>query len=175
MTQTAQKTGKIIIAVIFTQALTLSLVGLSYAEQEPCDPVLGMCLLPVRPEAPSDEEYLKLFEAVEEETLPRLAFIEETHERMFKRQTLECHVLPKDSNSLTLADKLAGEFSSLGEHIILKAKEAGMLLQLPNFFLNFMETCGLRSDRQCGDETLLTGGKPRIPYNRQLVYCSEES
>lgn len=152
MMQTAKKTGKIIIAIIASNALILSVVDLSYAEEPPCDPVVGMCALPNRPAPPSDEEYLELFEAIEDDVShplpPRLALAERMEERLFKRQTIDCHIAPLSSNNLTLADKLAGDFSNLGEHIILKAQAAGMLLQLPSIVLDFVESCDLRSERK---------------------------
>ncbi len=149
--QTAKKTGKIIIAIMFSHALILSVVDISYAEEPPCDPVVGMCALPNRPAPPSDEEYLELFEAMEDDVShlsPRLALAERMEERLLKRQTIDCHIAPLSSNNLILADKLAGDFSNLGEHIILKAQAAGMLLQLPSIVLDFVENCDLRNERR---------------------------
>jgi len=84
-----------------------------------------------------------------------------------------------EKEEMTLAAKLAGEFFDLREHIILKAKEAGMLLQVPNMAIEFIGSCGLKEEwnKVCTHyRTKLCIKKQKgIPYRKPFVSCSEES
>ncbi|MCW5198625.1 hypothetical protein VU07_03045 [Desulfobulbus sp. F4] len=156
-----KKTGKVIlVAALAVSIIEMEAANLQAEENPPCKP--GFCLLPNK--------------AAEKE---RLMF--ETRKAALKnlvsRQAADCALTGEAGNSLTLSAKVAGELFSLRNQIVLKARETGLLLQLPSIVMEFMGSCGLKKDwnQLCGDY----GGflqKFGIPYRKGVLAApSQES
>lgn len=158
---TAQKTGKIIIAAALAVS-AMGLTSLQAKEAPPCDS--GFCLLP--PKTASAEKEALILET-------RKAALK----NLVSRQAADCALMGEAGSSLTLSAKLAGELFSLRNQIVLKAQETGLLLQLPSIVVEFMGSCGLKKDwnQLCGDY----GNQLRkygIPYRKGIVLAdSQES
>lgn len=158
---TAQTTGNVIIAAALAANVMVS-SGLHAAETKPpCDTKTGLCLLPGAASAAKE------------------ALVFETRKAALKnlvsRQAADCALTGDTGGSLTLSAKLAGELFSLREQMILKAKNSGLLLQLPGIVMEFMGSCGLKKDwnQLCGDygSQLLKYG---IPYRKGILTASAQ-
>lgn len=157
---TAQTTGNVIIAAAFAANVMVS-SGLHAAAAPPCDVKTGLCLLPGAASAAKE------------------ALVFETRKAALKnlvsRQAADCALTGDAGGSLTLSAKLAGELFSLREQMILKAKDSGLLLQLPGIVMEFMGSCGLKKDwnQLCGDY----GSQLRkygIPYRKGILAASAQ-
>uniref|UniRef100_UPI004056E72B hypothetical protein n=1 Tax=Candidatus Electronema sp. TaxID=2698783 RepID=UPI004056E72B len=157
---TAQTTGNVIIAAALAANVMVS-SGLQAAEAPPCDAKTGLCLLPGAASAAKE------------------ALVFETRKAALKnlvsRQAADCALTGDIGGSLTLSAKLAGELFSLREQMILKAKDSGLLLQLPGIVMEFMGSCGLKKDwnQLCGDY----GSQLRkygIPYRKGILAASAQ-
>ncbi len=135
--------------------------GLHAADAPPCDPKTKLCLLPKKVSA---EKEALVFET-------RKAALK----KLVSRQAADCALTGNTGSSLTLSAKLAGELFSLREQMILKAKESGLLLQLPGIVMEFMGSCGLKKDwnQLCGDY----GNQLRkygIPYRKAILAAAAQ-
>jgi hypothetical protein len=157
---TAQKTGKIIIAAAFAVS-AMGLTSLHAEDAPPCDKEKGFCLLPQA--ASAKKEALK-FET-------RKAALK----NLVSRQAADCAMMGEVGSSPTLSAKLAGELFSLRKQIVVKAQETGLLLQLPSIVLEYMGSCGLKKDwnQLCGDYGSLLR-KSGIPYRKGILVASEQ-
>ena len=88
---------------------------------------------------------------------------------MAGKQAVQCAVF--EDKRLDLMAKVAGEFYDLRKHIILKAKEAGDLLQIPDIIVKFAKDCGLKYGRQ----EICAQKEKGVPYRSASFSCSEES
>jgi len=156
----AQKTGKIIIAAALSVNV-MAAASSEAAEAPPCDGKTGLCLLPG---AASAKKEALVFET-------RKAALK----NLVSRQAADCALTGDAGSSLTLSAKLAGELFSLRGQMILKARESGLLLQLPGIVMEFMGSCGLKKDwnQLCGDY----GSQLRkygIPYRKRILAASAQ-
>ncbi len=151
----AQRTANVIIAAALA-ANVMASSCMEAAAAPSCDPKTKLCLLPGAASAAKE------------------ALVFETRKAALKnlvsRQAADCALTGAGGGSLTLSAKLAGELFSLREQLILKAKDSGLLLQLPGIVMEFMGSCGLKKDwnQLCGDYgTQLR--KYGIPYRKGIL------
>ncbi|WP_417909528.1 hypothetical protein [Candidatus Electronema sp. PJ] len=154
--KTVKKTRRIIIAVALV-ASAMGLTSLHAEEKPPCES--GFCLFPKAASAQKE------------------ALVHETRKAALKnlvsRQAADCALIGEVGSSPTLSAKLAGELFSLRNQIVLKARETGLLLQLPSIVVEFMGSCGLKKDwnQLCGDYGGLLR-KSGVPYRKGILASS---
>lgn len=143
--RTAHTTRRvIIIAAVSFQALIFNDV---LHASSPCPN--GWCPLPDR--------------ASEHKEALRMASRRAALKNMLKKQVGKCG---PDSNE-SISAQLNEEMSGLQEQIVLKAKETGMLLQLPGIVMEFMKTRSVRNNWKqfCydGSRNILSIGRIFMP------------
>jgi len=118
--KTAQgKTRRVIVIATVATASMLMFSG-SLQASEPCRPD-GFCPLPGR--------------AADQKQALRVASSRAALKNMLKKQAVQCGSVSSES----LTARLNEEISGLQEQIVLKAKETGLLLQLPGIVMEFMK------------------------------------
>jgi hypothetical protein len=94
---------------------------------------------------------------------------------LVSRQAADCALIGEVGSSTTLSAKIAGELFSLRQQMILKARETGLLLQLPSIVMEFMGSCGLKKDwnQLCGEYGSLLR-QHGIPYRKGILAGSSQ-
>ena len=152
---TAQNTGRIIIAAAIAASVVQNTSLYAAQEAPPCDKSSGYCLLPDKKAAEKERLLLESRKAA--------------LKNLVSRQAADCALIGEVGSSPTLSAKLAGELFSLHKQIVIKAQESGLLLQLPSIVMEFMGSCGLKKDwnQLCGDHGSVLR-KSGIPYRKGM-------